>query len=55
MCEWLGVSKSGFYKWRGNPGSATAKRREAIMLYAKKTFDDSDGAHGRRRVHAQPR
>ena len=55
MCGWLGVSKSGFYKWQGNPGSATAKRREAIMLFAKKTFDYSDGAYGCRRVHAQLR
>jgi putative transposase len=53
MCEWLGVSKSGFYEWRSNPGSATAKRREEIKLYIKKAFDDSDGTYGYRRVHAQ--
>jgi putative transposase len=53
MCEWLGVSKSGYYEWRSNPGSATAKRREEIKLYIKKAFDDSDGTYGYRRVHAQ--
>src|ERR1700689_4506387 len=55
MCEWLGVSKSGFYEWRSNPGSATAKRREEIKLYVKKSFDDSEGTYGYRRVHAELR
>jgi putative transposase len=53
MCTWLGVSKSGFYAWRNNPGSATAKRREELKLIIKKAFDDSDGTYGYRRVHAQ--
>ena len=53
MCEWLRVSKSGYYEWRSNPGSATAKRREEIKLYVKKAFEDSDGTYGYRRVHAQ--
>ena len=55
MCEWLGVSKSGFYEWRSNPGSATAKRREEIKLFIKKAFGDSDGTYGYRQVHAQLR
>ena len=55
MCEWLGISESGFREWQGNPGWATAKRREEIMLYAKKTFDDSDGAYDCQRVRAQLR
>ena len=54
MYEWLRVSKSGYYEWRGNPGSATAKRREEIKLYITKAFEDSDGTYGNRRVHAQP-
>jgi putative transposase len=55
MCEWLGVSRSGFYEWRNNPGSATAKRREGLKLLITKAFDDSDGTYGYRRVHAQLR
>ena len=55
MCEWLGVSKSGFYEWRGNPGSATSRRREELKLLITKAFDDSDGTYGYRRVHAQLR
>jgi transposase InsO family protein len=53
MCEWLRVSKSGYYEWRSNPVSATEKRREEIKLYVKKAFEDSDGTYGYRRVHAQ--
>jgi len=52
MCEWLRVSKSGYYEWRGNPGSPTSKRREEIKLYITKAFEDSDGTYGYRRVHA---
>jgi transposase InsO family protein len=53
MCEWLEVSKSGFYEWRSNPGSATARRRDELKLLITKAFDDSDGTYGYRRVHAQ--
>jgi transposase InsO family protein len=53
MCEWLGISKSGFYEWRNHPGSATAKRREELKLMITKAFNDSDGTYGYRRVHAQ--
>ena len=51
----LGVSKSGFYEWRGNQGSATSKRREELKLLITKAFEDSDGTYGYRRVHAQLR
>ena len=55
MCEWLGVSKSGFYEWRNNPGSATARRREELKLLITEAFEYSDGTYGYRRVHAQLR
>src|SRR6202030_2185766 len=55
MCEWLGASKSGFYEWRGNPGSGTSRRREELKLLITTAFDDSDGTYGYRRVHAQLR
>jgi hypothetical protein len=52
MCALLEVSRSGFYEWRGRPASATAERREQLKLFIAKSFDDSDGTYGYRRVHA---
>jgi putative transposase len=53
MCQWLGVSKSGFYEWRSRPDSATAKRREELKLLITRAFEDSDGTYGYRRVWSQ--
>jgi putative transposase len=53
MCTWSGVSKSGFYEWRGRPASATAERRAALAATIQVIFDDSDETYGYRRVHAQ--
>jgi transposase InsO family protein len=53
MCEWLGVSTSGYYEWCDRPDSATAQRRQFLGLLVKKAFDDSDETYGHRRVHAQ--
>jgi transposase InsO family protein len=52
MCKWLEVSRSGFYEWRSAPESVTAKRRAELALIIRKSFDDSDGTYGYRRVHA---
>jgi len=52
MCRWMEVSRSGFYEWRNAPASATAKRRREFALYVQKSFDDSDGTYGYRRVHS---
>jgi transposase InsO family protein len=51
MCAWLEVSRSGFYEWRERPASATAQRRDDLKLYISKSFADSDGTYGHRRVH----
>ncbi|MFI1184611.1 IS3 family transposase [Streptomyces sp. NPDC020799] len=53
MCERLGVSRSGYYHWRGRPDSATAQRSEELKLRIKKAFEDSGETYGYRRVHAQ--
>ena len=53
MCEWLAVSSSGYYEWRGRPASATAARRDRFALLIDRVFADSDGTYGHRRVHAQ--
>jgi putative transposase len=52
MCALLEVSRSGFYEWRDRAASATAKRREELKLIIVKSFEDSDGTYGYRRVHA---
>jgi transposase InsO family protein len=52
MCAWLGVSKSGFYEWRGRPDSATAARRELLKVKIKALFDAHLGTYGYRRLHA---
>jgi putative transposase len=51
MCRWIEVSRSGFYEWRRRPESATVKRRGVLALIVKKSFDESDGTYGYRRVH----
>jgi putative transposase len=53
MCEWLDVSASGYYEWRGRPASVTAARRDRLAVLVEKAFADSDGTYGHRRVHAQ--
>ena len=52
MCRWLEVSTSGYYEWLARPASATAVRRAALTDLIIKSFDDSDGRYGYRRVHA---
>ena len=53
MCDWLGVSRSGFYEWRDRPVSATVERRAALAVQIRRVFDDSEQTYGHRRVHAQ--
>jgi putative transposase len=53
MCDWIHVSRSGFYEWRDRPASATTERRAALTELIRDIFDDHDGTYGHRRVHAQ--
>jgi len=52
MCQWLSVSKSGFYEWRGRPASATARRRQLLKVKITALFEASEGTYGYRRLHA---
>ena len=52
MCRWLAVSTSGFYEWASRPASATAVRRQHLTTLIIKSFTDSHGRYGYRRVHA---
>ena len=52
MCQWAGVSKSGYYSWRSRPESATTTRRRRLTLFIKTEFSASDGTYGYRRITA---
>jgi putative transposase len=52
MCEWLGVSKSGYYDWRARPQSAAGKRRELLKIKIQALFEANNGEYGYRRIHA---
>jgi putative transposase len=52
MCEWLEISKSGYYEWRSRPQSAASKRRELLKIKIKALFDANNGEYGYRRIHA---
>jgi putative transposase len=51
MCEWLGVSKSGYYDWKLRPESAAAKRRELLKIKIKALFEANNEEYGYRRMH----
>ena len=51
MCEWLGVSKSGYYDWRTRPESATAQRRELLKIKINALFEANNEEYGYRRMH----
>lgn len=55
MCDWLHVSASGFYEWLTRPASATAVRRARLKQLVVKSFVDSEGRYGYRRVHVDLR
>ena len=52
MCQWSGVSTSGFYDWKSRPVSATTRRRMKLAGLIEALFHASDGTYGYRRVHA---
>ncbi len=50
MFGWAQVSRSGFYKWRNRPASATAQRREQLTADIEAVFAASRQTYGYRRV-----
>ena len=54
MCEWLGVSKSGFYDWRTRPQSEAAQRRELLEIKIKALFEANNSEYGYRRIERGP-
>ena len=55
MCEWLDVSRAGYYQWVTRPASATARRRATLATLIERIFNASGGTYGARRVTADLR
>lgn len=53
MCDWLEVSRSGYYEWRDRPASATAQRRDLLRDLIAGIFYEHEEVYGYRRVHAE--
>ncbi len=52
MCDWLGVSKSGFYDWRTRPESKTSQWRELLKIKIGALFKANNAEYGYRRIWA---
>ena len=50
-CEVLGVSRSGYYAWRGRPVSARGRRRQELAEKVKDVHEDNRRVYGSPRVH----
>jgi putative transposase len=50
MCEWLGVSRSGYYEWQSRPQSEAEKRRELLKIKIKALFEANNEEYGYRRL-----
>lgn len=46
MCKALGVSRSGYYKWRGAPHSEQEKRRAELAKRIVHHYKESNGLYG---------
>jgi len=52
LCRVLGVSRSGFYAWRGRSPSARARADQALGLQIRALHTASRGTYGTPRIHA---
>jgi hypothetical protein len=46
MCQWLGVSRSGYYEWRSRPQSESGKRRELLKIKIMALFEANNEEYG---------
>lgn len=54
VCRMLGVSRSGYYDWRGRPPSARSREDDALTERIRKIHERSRRTYGSPRVHAEP-
>jgi putative transposase len=50
MCDWLEVSRSGYYDWLSRPTSPTETRRDLLAVQVRAIFEASRGTYGARRI-----
>ena len=55
MCRVLGVSTSGFYRWKKNPGSSREKENLRLVTHIKAVHKESRKTYGSPRIHAELR
>lgn len=51
----LGVSRSGYYDWRGRPPSPRAEENKLLLKQIREIHDESRGTYGWPRVHVELR
>src|SRR5215471_12382282 len=54
-CRLLGVSRSGYYEWKGRPESAREARDRELLKLIERVHADSRGSYGSPRVAAELR
>ena len=54
-CRVLGVSRAGYYAWRGRPPSARARADAALTAVIHRLHGESRGVYGSPRIHADLR
>jgi transposase InsO family protein len=52
MCRVLGVSRSGYYAWRGRPPSLREQADEALLVDIRTAYQKSRKTYGSPRIHA---
>lgn len=53
LCDWLAVSRGGYYKWRDRGLSPREKENQALLKKIKRIYEESRTSYGSPRVHAQ--
>lgn len=51
LCEWLGVSRSGFYSWRNRKESIRSKENNTLLGKIIEIYNDNHGNYGCPRVY----
>jgi putative transposase len=55
MCRMLGVSRSGYYEWRGRPPSKRSRKNTALTQKIREIHERSRRTYGSPRIHAELR